>query len=138
MKRSYLLPGDLHYTRDHTWVKMMDEQTAVIGVTDYAFEEAAGLGSRAILHIELPKVGKKIGQNDTLATIETEKNVSEIPSPLSGEVTEVNEKLLDDPSLLGSDPYGQGWIVKVRIADRAQTRGLMDCERYIELVKGLS
>ncbi|MEM2942981.1 MAG: glycine cleavage system protein GcvH [Candidatus Bathyarchaeia archaeon] len=138
MKRSYLLPSNLLYTRDHTWVKMVGEEAAVIGVTDYAFEEATGLGSRTILHIELPEVGKRVGQKDALATIETEKNVSEIPSPLSGEVTEVNEKLLDEPSLVGSDPYGQGWIVKLRIAERAQTKGLMNCEQYSELVKSLS
>ena len=136
--RKYALPKDLRYTYHHEWARIENDRTVLVGLTDYAFEDTTGVGSRAILHAELPDVGKRIGRAESIAMIETEKNVLEIPSPLTGEILEVNEDLKDDPTLIGSDPYGRGWIVKLRVIDLKQIEGLMDSRKYRKHIDGLS
>ena len=134
MKKSYSLPKDLRYSLNHEWVRIVDEKTAVVGITDYAFEEGGGVGTRTILSIELPNVGKRVNQTESIATIETEKTVSDVYSPLSGEILEINAKLRDDPTPIGLDPYGEGWIVKLNIDNSMQIRQLMDSQKYREYV----
>ena len=134
----YSLPKDLLYTSNHMWAKIMNEEIVIVGLTDYAFEDTKAVGYRSVLHIKLPNVGKRVNQAESMATIETEKTVTEVSSPLSGEVLEVNEKLKDDPTLIGSDPYGKGWVVRLRIGNLKQTEGLMDSQKYRKHIDGLS
>ncbi|MEM4251135.1 MAG: glycine cleavage system protein H, partial [Candidatus Bathyarchaeia archaeon] len=104
------IPRDLRYTSNHGWVRLVDGEHAVIGITCHAQDCLRG-----ILSIELPYVGKFIRQNETVATVETAKTAVEILSPLSGEILSVNTELRGSPLLLGRDPYGEGWIAKLRV-----------------------
>ncbi len=110
------IPKDLLYTEEHEYVKpTSDADVVVIGITDYAQGE---LGD--IVYVELPKVGSRYGSHDVFGTIEAVKAVSELYSPLAGEIVEVNPRLDKEPSLVNSDPYGDGWMIKMRVgnADR--------------------
>ena len=104
-----MIPEDLKYTHDHEWVKI-EKDVAIIGITDYAQSE---LGD--IIFIEFPSVGDKVLQSDISGTIEAVKTVADIFSPLSGEVVEVNCELEDNPEYVNSDPYGKGWLIKIKI-----------------------
>jgi glycine cleavage system H protein len=124
------IPQDLHYTEDHEYLKPAGEAGVVyIGVTDYAQGE---LGD--IVFIELPKVGAKFKKHDVFGTIEAVKAVSELYAPVSGEVLEVNKRLDGEPALVNSDPYGDGWMVKLRLADEGEQSALMDASAYKEKV----
>jgi glycine cleavage system H protein len=120
------IPSDLQYTPDHEYVKPGDQPDVVIvGVTDYAQDQ---LGD--VVYLDLPKVGAKFGAHDVFGTIEAVKAVSELYSPLAGEVVEVNGRLDGEPSLVNSDPYGDGWMIKLRVAGDADRSGLMDAAKY--------
>lgn len=118
------VPSGLHYSDDHEYVRE-DGDLHVIGVTDYAQGE---LGD--VVFVELPSVGDSFGKGDSFGTIEAVKAVSDLFAPVSGEVVEVNEGLDDDPSLVNAEPYGAGWMIKVRISDESELSGLMDAEAY--------
>src|SRR3989344_6170103 len=122
-------PKDLKYTKEHEWIKV-ENNTAIIGITDFAQETLTD-----IVFVELPEIGKKVTQSRTAATIESVKSVSDIYAPASGEVIEVNEELTDHPELVNNDPYGKGWIFKVRIADKNELNSLMSSEEYTKLTK---
>ncbi|MEM2106403.1 MAG: glycine cleavage system protein GcvH [Candidatus Bathyarchaeia archaeon] len=126
----YQIPGELYYTREHEWVRRLDDETASVGVTDYAFEGPTGIGSRAVLFIELPNVGTRVRVGEAIVTIESEKNVVVFPSPLSGEVIEVNRRLEEEPTLVGSDPYGDGWTIKLKMYDVKELDKLMNSGKY--------
>jgi glycine cleavage system H protein len=117
-------PDDLRYSREHEWVRA-DGETATIGITGFAADE---LGD--IVFVELPEVGAAISQFGTFGVVESVKAVSDLYAPISGEVTEVNDALRESPELLNSDPYGEGWIAKVALADTAELEALMDAEAY--------
>ena len=120
------IPKDLMYTEDHEYVKKTsDPKVVAIGITDYAQGE---LGD--IVYLELPSVGAKFKKHDTFGTIEAVKAVSELFSPVSGEVVEVNEKLEKEPQLVNSAPYGDGWMVKMKLTDESEMKGLMDAGSY--------
>ena len=120
------IPKDLLYTEDHEYLKPAGEPGVVyIGVTDYAQGE---LGD--IVFVELPKVGAKLGKHDVFGTIEAVKAVSELFAPVGGEVLEVNTRLDSEPALVNSDPYGDGWMIKLRLADEGEKAGLMDAAAY--------
>ena len=120
------IPKDLLYTEDHEYVKSTDDANVVaIGITDYAQGE---LGD--IVFIELPKVGATFGKHDVFGTVEAVKAVSELYSPVSGEVVEVNDRLDKEPALVNSAPYGDGWMVKVRLRDAGEKGGLMNSAAY--------
>ena len=120
------IPKDLLYTEDHEYVKSTDDPSVVaIGITDYAQGE---LGD--IVFIELPKVGAKFGKHDVFGTVEAVKAVSELYSPVSGEVVEVNDRLDKEPALVNSAPYGDGWMVKLRLRDSGEKGGLMKADAY--------
>ena len=120
------IPQDLLYTEDHEYIKPAGEPGVVyIGVTDYAQGE---LGD--IVFIELPKVGAKFKKHDVFGTIEAVKAVSELYAPVGGEVLEINSRLDGEPALVNSSPYGDGWMVKVRMSDEGEKAGLMDAEAY--------
>ena len=117
-------PDDLRYSKEHEWVRVEDD-IATIGITSFAADE---LGD--VVFIELPDVGATLTQFGTFGVIESVKAVSDLYSPVSGEVTEVNEGLRDAPELLNSDAFGEGWIAKVRLSDAAEVDSLMDAEAY--------
>jgi len=119
------IPQDLLYTADHEYVKKTADATVVlVGITDYAQGE---LGD--IVFLDLPAAGKKFGHHEVFGTVEAVKAVSELYSPLAGEVLEVNPKLEAEPALVNTDPYGDGWMIKVKI-DPAALNGLMDAAAY--------
>ena len=120
------IPKDLLYTEDHEYLKPSAEPKVVyIGVTDYAQGE---LGD--IVFVELPKVGAKFKKHDVFGTIEAVKAVSELYAPVSGEIVEINGRLDAEPALVNSSPYGDGWMVKVRMSDEGEKAALMDAAAY--------
>ena len=120
------IPKDLLYTEDHEYLKPAGEPGVVyIGVTDYAQGE---LGD--IVFVELPKVGAKFAKHDVFGTIEAVKAVSELFAPVSGEVLEVNSRLDGEPALVNSDPYGNGWMIKLRLSNESEKSGLLDAAAY--------
>lgn len=122
------VPQDLLYTEKHEWVRTEDD-LATIGITDYAQDQ---LGD--IVYVELPAVGTKVAQMEPFGTIEAVKAVSDLYSPVSGEVIEVNESLRDDPSPIKSSPYGEGWMIRVKMTDKDELSKLLKADRYKELV----
>ncbi len=121
-------PKDVRYTKEHEWVRIKGD-SAVIGITDYAQGE---LGD--IVFVELPAVGSTITRNQSMGTIEAVKAVSDLFAPLSGEVTEVNAELDKNSELVNSDPYGKGWMVRIRVANQAETGELLDDAGYRALI----
>ena len=119
-------PDDLRYSKEHEWVRA-DGSRATIGITSFAADE---LGD--IVFVELPDGGTSLQQFQTFGVVESVKAVSDLFSPVSGEVVEVNEALRDAPELLNSDPFGEGWILKVELADAAELDVLMDAATYTD------
>lgn len=119
------IPSDLRYTEEHEYVRTTADGTVEVGITDYAQGE---LGD--VVYVELPAVGTKLGKHDVFGTIEAVKAVSELFSPLAGEVTEINSRLDQEPALVNSDPYGAGWMVRLRLDDAAATESLMTADAY--------
>lgn len=124
------IPKDLLYTEEHEYVKRTDQPDVVqVGITDYAQGE---LGD--VVYVELPKVGDVFGRMDVFGTIEAVKAVSELFCPLSGEVVAVNERLDKEPGLVNSDPYGEGWMVRLRVKNTADQDQLLGPEEYAKHV----
>ena len=120
------VPQELLYTPEHEYVRRTEEEgVVVVGITDYAQDQ---LGD--VVFVELPKVGARFGRMEVFGTIEAVKAVSELFCPVSGEVIEVNEALDADPALVNTDPYGNGWMIRLRVADESELAGLMDAEAY--------
>ena len=120
------IPKDLLFTEEHEYVRTTDDADVVeIGITDYAQGE---LGD--VVYIELPKVGSKFGAHDVFGTIEAVKAVSELFSPVAGEVVAVNEKLDKEPGVVNSDPYGDGWMVRMRLSNSADRDALLGPDEY--------
>jgi glycine cleavage system H protein len=120
------IPKDLQYTEEHEYVKPTDDANVVaIGITDYAQGE---LGD--IVFIELPKVGASFGKHDVFGTVEAVKAVSELYSPLAGEVVAINQRLDKEPALVNPSPYGDGWMIKLRVSDASETSALMNADAY--------
>lgn len=123
------LPEELKYTQDHEWVR--GTETVRIGITDFAQDQ---LGD--IVFVELPEVGSQFEAGDVFSTVESVKAVSEVYTPVSGEVVAVNEPLEENPELVNQDPYGQGWIVDIKVENSSELEGLMDRAAYMEMLKG--
>jgi glycine cleavage system H protein len=124
------IPGNLRYTKDHEWLRLEGE-TAVVGITDFAQSE---LGD--IVFIEVETIGENLDKEETFGTIEAVKTVSDMFMPVTGEVIEFNEALAEKPEKVNQDPYGEGWIVKIKLADASQVGELLDAGQYKELVGG--
>jgi len=122
------IPVDLKYTKDHEWIRL-EGDTATVGVTDFAQGE---LGD--IVFIEVETVGEILEEGETFGSIEAVKTVSDLFMPVAAEVLEFNEALNSTPELINKDPYGDGWIVKVKIQDSSQLKTLLDPEAYSELI----
>ena len=122
------VPGSLKYTKEHEWVKI-EGDVATVGITDFAQGE---LGD--VVFVEIETQGETMDSGETLGTIEAVKTVSDIFMPVSGEITEVNEKLEDSPDIVNSDPYGEGWMVKIKMSDASEADNLMSADDYKELI----
>ena len=122
------LPENLKYTKDHEWVRI-EGDIAYVGITDFAQSE---LGD--IVYVDIDTVDNEVNQEYVFSTVEAVKTVSDLFSPLSGTVLEFNEKLESSPELVNSDPYGDGWIIKMSIGDASQTDGLLTVDAYRELI----
>jgi len=122
-------PKELKYTKEHEWIKI-ENDVGTVGITDFAQNALTD-----IVFVELPEKGKIVEQLKTAATIESVKSVSDVYAPVSGEVVKVNEELKDHPELINNDPYGKGWIFKVRIADKNELNSLMSSKEYAKMTK---
>jgi len=121
-------PTDRRYTKEHEWVRVEDD-LGTVGITDYAQDQLGDL-----VYLDLPSSGTQVKQLDKLGEIESVKAVSDLYSPVSGEVMEVNQEVIDRPELVNESPYGQGWLVRLRLADPAEVDGLLTAEQYDELI----
>ena len=121
-------PAELKYTKDHEWIRL-EGNTATIGITEFAQKE---LGD--IVYVEVETIGKGLKANDVFGTVEAVKTVSDLFLPVSGTVTEVNPNLNSNPELVNTDPYGEGWMVKIKLNNPADAEALMDAAGYESLV----
>ena len=119
------VPGELKYTKSHEWVRVEGDGTAVVGISDHA---QAALGD--LVFVETPEVGASFDAGDACAVVESVKAASDVYSPLAGEVTEANTDLADTPELVNQDPYGDGWIMRLKLADPAAVDALLDAAAY--------
>jgi glycine cleavage system H protein len=123
------VPEELRYTKEHEWVGIEDG-VATVGITDYAQSE---LGD--IVFVELPAVGDSVSQGEPFGTIEAVKTVADLFAPVSGEVSEVNPKIAEDPAVMNKDPYGEGWMIKVKPSDASQVDSLLSPTDYRALIE---
>ena len=122
-------PAELRYSKDHEWVKV-EGDIAIVGVTDFAQKQLTD-----IVFVELPEKGKKGEKDKPMAVIESVKSVSDVFSPVTGEITEVNESLKDNPDTINKEPYGEGWIAKIKVVDNNELDGLMSAEDYEKFIE---
>ncbi len=123
------IPADLKYTKDHEWVRLESDDTVVVGITDFAQGE---LGD--IVFVEIETEGESLDREETFGSVEAVKTVSDLFMPVSGEVLEFNEEIESNPELVNSDPYGEGWMVKIKLSDVAELEDLLSAEAYQDLV----
>lgn len=121
------IPNDLHYSESHEWVRYDGDDIYSVGITDYAQSQ---LGD--IVFVELPDIEAKVHAGDEVVVVESVKTAADVYSPLSGEIIEVNDILSNDPGRLNSDPYGDGWIYRIKIKDKAELENLMDHNGYLK------
>jgi len=122
-------PADLKYTKDHEWLKLIDEKTALIGITDYAQGE---LGD--IVFVDITSVDKDLSAEEVFGTIEAVKTVSDLFMPVAGKIIEINSALNKNPELVNTDPYGEGWMVKIEVSDSKEIDALSDADAYEKMV----
>lgn len=124
------VPDDLKYSTDHEWLRFEDSNRVRIGITDYA-QDALG----DVVYVDLPDVGAEVSTGGSMSEVESTKSVSDVYAPLDGTIAEVNGDLSDAPERLNEDPYGEGWICVIELADGADTSALMDAAAYRELTE---
>ncbi|MEA5361417.1 glycine cleavage system protein GcvH [Amycolatopsis sp., V23-08] len=125
-------PEELRYTEEHEWVATRGEDTLVrIGITEYAQDQ---LGD--VVFVDLPEVGRQVGAGDVFGEVESTKSVSELFAPVDGEIVSVNNAVADSPELINSDPYGEGWLIEIRLEDPSALEALLEAEAYDALIKG--
>jgi glycine cleavage system H protein len=124
------VPEDLHYSKDHEWVRV-EADTAVVGITDYAQDS---LGD--VVYVELPKEGEKFAANESFGSVESVKAVSEVFSPVSGEISGLNATLTDEPEKVNEDPYGEGWMIRVKMSNPGEVDSLLTAAEYEDFTKG--
>ena len=118
-------PDELKYHREHDWARIEDDGEAVLGITWFAQDSLGEL-----VHFEAPEVGATVAADTTYGEVESVKAVSDLISPLSGDVIDVNQKVVDEPETVNEDPYGEGWLVRIRLSDPAEVDGLLDASAY--------
>ena len=124
------VPSDLKYAKSHEWARVAGD-IATIGITDHAQHELTD-----VVFVELPETGRKVKAGDACAVVESVKTASDIYSPVSGEVTEVNKAVVDNPALVNTDPYGSGWFYKIKLSNPAELDGLLGAQQYTAQIKG--
>jgi glycine cleavage system H protein len=124
------LPAELKYTKDHEWIKI-EGNVATVGITEFAQGE---LGD--IVYVDVDTLDDTVEEGEIFGSVEAVKTVSDLFMPLTGEVTEFNEELEDEPELVNSDPYGKGWMIKIEMSDSSQIANLLDAEAYKKLIQG--
>lgn len=123
------VPEDLHYSKDHEWVRVEGAE-AIIGITDYAQNS---LGD--VVYVELPKPGEQFAANESFGSVESVKAVSEVFTPVTGEVTGINESLADEPEKVNGDPYGDGWMIRIRMSNAGEVDSLLTAAEYEDFTK---
>jgi len=123
------VPEDLHYSKDHEWVRV-DGDVAIIGITDYAQNS---LGD--VVYVELPKAGDEFSANEPFGSVESVKAVSEVFTPIAGVVAQINESLADEPETVNSDPYGSGWMVRLKMSNPSEVDSLLTAAEYEDFTK---
>ena len=123
------VPEDLHYSKDHEWVRV-DGDVAVIGITDYAQNS---LGD--VVYVELPKAGDEFSANEPFGSVESVKAVSEVFTPIAGVVAQINDSLADEPETVNSDPYGSGWMVRLKMSNPGEVDSLLTAAEYEDFTK---
>ncbi len=123
-------PAELRYTAEHEWIKLVDGNVALIGITDYAQDQ---LGD--VVFVEVNSLNEELAANEVFGSVEAVKTVSDLFLPVAGKVLEVNESLNDNPDMLNSDPYGEGWIIKLEVSNPADLDDLMDAAAYQQSVQ---
>ncbi len=123
------IPEDLHYSKDHEWVRV-EGNVAVVGITDYAQDS---LGD--VVYVEVPKAGDEFAANESFGSVESVKAVSEVFSPVSGEIVGVNEALADEPEKVNQDPYGSGWMIRVEMSNPGEVDSLLTAAEYEDFTK---
>ena len=118
------IPENLHYSKDHEWIRV-EGDTGTVGITDHA-QNALG----DVVYVELPKVGESFGAHDVFGSVESVKAVSELFIPVSGEVLEVNEALQDEPEKVNTDPYGDAWMIRIRVSNKGEVDSLLNAAEY--------
>ena len=132
MPEEYVVPENLYYTKEHEWLRIEDD-TAIMGITDYAQKSL-----HEIVFVDLPEIKRKVRQMEPIGTVESVKAVSEIYTPISGEIIEVNKELNEKPELVNQDPYGKGWIAKIRPENLDnEIKNLLTPQQYREYLKTL-
>ena len=126
-----MYPDDYYYTKDHEWIKVEGEQ-ATVGITDFAQKQ---LGD--VVYVEMPEKGTQLEFHQSLGVIESVKAVSDVYSPISGEVIELNSELDDSPELVNQNPHGKGWIIRIKIKDEAELQKLMSAAEYETFLEGI-
>lgn len=122
------IPAALKYTKEHEWISV-EGDIATVGITDFAQSE---LGD--IVYVEIETVGKSLSGGEVFGSVEAVKTVSDLYLPIAGEILELNQTVIDSPELVNSDPYGEGWLIKLKIANAADVEGLMDADAYQQLI----
>jgi glycine cleavage system H protein len=126
------VPEDLHYSKDHEWVRVNGD-VAIIGITDYAQNS---LGD--VVYVELPKAGDEFAANESFGSVESVKAVSEVFTPIAGAVVTINEALADEPETVNSDPYGEGWMIQLKMANPGEVDSLLTAAEYEDFTKAES
>ena len=126
-----MYPEELKYNEEHTWLKLEGEDLGRVGITTYAQEQL-----KEVVFVELPEIGTKVSQMEPFGVIESVKATNDLYSPVSGEVVEVNEALQDEPGRVNEDPYGEGWMVVIRMTNPAEVDALVSADEYRTLVGG--
>ncbi|HEY0765681.1 MAG TPA: glycine cleavage system protein GcvH [Pyrinomonadaceae bacterium] len=126
------VPEDLHYSKDHEWVRVDGDQ-AIIGITDYAQNS---LGD--VVYVELPKVNDEFAANEAFGSVESVKAVSEVFTPVAGTISQINESLADEPESVNTDPYGTGWMIRVKMSNRGEVDSLLTAAEYEDFTKAES
>ena len=124
------IPSDLKYAKSHEWLRVSGD-VATLGITDHAQHELTD-----IVCVEVPEAGRKIKAGDACAVVESVKTASDIYSPISGEIAEVNQAVVDDPALVNSEPYGDGWFFRIKLSNPDELKMLLDAKQYAELIGG--
>jgi glycine cleavage system H protein len=124
-------PEELRYTEEHEWIAITGEGLVRVGITEYAQDQ---LGD--VVFVDLPEADKQVSAGDVFGEVESTKSVSELFAPLDGEITRVNHAVTDSPELINSDPYGEGWLIEIKLDDPTSVDSLLEAEAYQALIKG--